>query len=218
MPTHDLTTKAAPLERFCVIGQRLDSPETFIRHVALYNGDTDRVEYGQPVDVAHMGPPLAANEKIDAHAAGSVPLTSEEIAAIETWIEKIEDEYRAVKPRAFVQYIVRPPFEDYRDRNTGVRRHRRFSCAGFVLDAHLQVEIELVATDEAGLPEVGRDEIGAAYPELARMDDQRRAWLGIPGDGPWRVVLAGYVLHALNRPTDKIRSEPYRARPGDCRF
>jgi hypothetical protein len=99
-----------------------------------------------------------------------------------------------------------------------VRRYRRYSCAGFVLDAHLQVEIELVETDEASLPEVGRDEIGAAYPELARMDDQRRTWLGIPGDGPWRVLLAGYVLHALNRPTDKIRSEPYRARPGDCRF
>ena len=37
----------------------------------------------------------------------------------------------------------------------------------------------------------------------------------IPGDGPWPVVLAGYVLNSLNRDEDEIRSAPYNATAGD---
>jgi hypothetical protein len=38
---------------------------------------------------------------------------------------------------------------------------------------------------------------------------------GIPGEGPWPVVLAGYVINALVRPEEEIRRVPHTARLGD---
>jgi hypothetical protein len=55
------------------------------------------------------------------------------------------------------------------------------------------------------------------HPSFAGLldSDRMREELGIPGDGPWRVVLAGYVMNALDRPESAIRSLRYSPRPGD---
>jgi len=162
-----------------------------------------------------MGPPLQTDGAIRVHAAGRVPLTVEEITRIEAWIEKIVDEYQAADVQGRQQYVIHPPWEDRRDQNTGVRRYRRFSCAGFVLDAYSQVDIELLEIEEAALPGVDRETLLVAYPRIDRVDLGR---FGLHGDGPWRIVLAGYVLHALNRATQEVRQEPYRAKPGNGFF
>jgi len=99
-----------------------------------------------------------------------------------------------------------------------VRRYRRFSCAGFVLDAHRQVEINLLLVDEEALqalPEVDEQMLVLAYPDANR---RRLHRLGVPGNGPWRIILAGYVFHALDRTSQQIRDRPYQAKPGDERF
>jgi len=79
------------------------------------------------------------------------------------------------------------------------------------------VGIELIQIDANSLPNVERTTIMSAYPlaegHVALLQD----W-GLEGDGPWKVVLAGYVLHALNRSTEEIRQEPYRAKAGDEHF
>ena len=72
----------------------------------------------------------------------------------------------------------------------------------------------LLAIDEETLPEVPRQTLEAAYPVFLDNPD-RRERLGLQGDGPWRVVLAGYLLHALDRTGDEIRAEPYVAKSGD---
>lgn len=115
------------------------------------------------------------------------------------------------------QYIVDPPWHDVRDSVTGVRRYRRFSCAGFVLDSHLQIDIELLDLDDGVLPEVDKKMLESAYPDVARKGADLEDY-GVGGDGPWRIVLAGYVLHALNRPSERIRHEPYQAQSGDELF
>jgi len=155
---------------------------------------------------------------MSAHAAGSVPLTVDGISEIEVWMAIIQDEYDVASARRFGQYVVHPPFDDVRDANTGVRRFRRFSCTGFVLDAHRQVGIELLVLDEAVLPELSESDLVSAYPEITRVPAELPAKLGVHGEGPWRVVHAGYVRHALNRPSDAIRAQPHRARPTDSRF
>ena len=70
------------------------------------------------------------------------------------------------------------------------------------------------------LPLVGLDALKAQYPRFARFLDRPdvRDELGIGGDGPWPVVLAGYILNGLARPEREIRTTPYLARPGDEYF
>jgi hypothetical protein len=56
-----------------------------------------------------------------------------------------------------------------------------------------------------------------AYPGIAHQS-RLREHLGIPGDGPWPVVLAGYVLHALNRTKEDVRRRPYSPSRNDATF
>jgi hypothetical protein len=161
-----------------------------------------------------MSPPLSDGDNLQVHAAGFVPLTNDEINELALWIEERKDEYRAGGALSGPeQYVISPAWEDVRDNNTGVRRYRRYSCAGFVLDGHLQVEIELLETDADSLPEVSRESLELAYGRIRHPSSVM--CFGLRGEGPWRIVLPGYVIRALNRSEDEIRSVPYRAEPGD---
>lgn len=217
MPAFDLAEQAASLSRFDVVGQHSEEVPKFVRHVALFNLDNRDVDHGGTVDVVHMGPPLKTGKQLSADVAGRVPLTNDEINAIETWIEKVADEYRDHKVRGRRQYRIDPPWKDVSDKNTGVRRYRQYSCAGFVLYAHLRVDVSLLMIDKERLPEVSRETLEAAYPDDFRSPDLLSRF-GLQGNGPWPVVLAGYVLHALDRSSDEIRAEPYVAQSGDELF
>lgn len=220
MPAFGLAQGPHTLTRYDVVGEHAATPARFIRHVALHEVEHGAINHGQRVDVVHMGPPLEIDGKISAHAAGRVPLRTPEIRQIEVWIEKIRDEYikSNVAANRRRQYVIHPPWEDYRDPTTGVRRYPRFSCAGFVLDAHRQVDVNLIDIKEEGLrllPEVDEQTLALAYPGVSFQHLDR---FGIKGRGPWRIVLAGYVLHALNRTNERIRRRPYQAKSGDERF
>ena len=97
----------------------------------------------------------------------------------------------------------------------GVHFHELLNAIGRIF--HHQVNIELLNIDEGVLPDVDKQTIISAYPNVGRNSERLRRF-GLEGDGPWRVVLAGYVLHALNRPTIQIRREPYQAQHGDEQF
>ncbi len=212
MPTFNFDQGPQMLSLYDVVGQRTDGQTRFVKHVGLFGEDNQSVKIGDEVSVLHMGPPLEQGGAIKVHVAGHVPLTNDEIKIIDTWFEKIVDEYPRLPEE---QFVIRPPWKDQRDSNNGSRRYRRYSCAGFVLDSHRQVDIELLQIDEGSLPDVYPQTIMLAYglnpgPLLSAF--------GLEGDGPWKVVLAGYVLHALNRTTNQIRQEPYQAKEGDEQF
>jgi hypothetical protein len=217
MPAFDLAKQTATLSRFDVVGQHSETPPGFVKHVALLNADEREVGCEDTVHVVHMGPPLETDRQLSAAVAGRIPLTNDQINCIDTWIAKIKDEYQLEKARRRQQYIIDPPWKDVRDENTGVRRYRRYSCAGFVLYTHLQVNISLLIIDKEELPEVTRQTLEAAYPDVFRSPVLLNRF-GLQGSGPWRVVLAGYVLHALDRNSDEIRAEPYLAQGGDELF
>ncbi len=216
MPAFDLSLGPETLGRHDVVGEYTDSRHGLVKHVALHKADDCMVNYDQSVDVVHMGPPLKRDSIMNAHVAGRIPLKESEVKRIEAWIEKVADEYQQANATRKRQYIIHPPWEDYRDPNTQVRRYRRFSCAGFVLDAHNQVDIELLRIDEQSLPEVDAQTLREAYPQIDDLSTLEP--FGISGEGPWRIVLAGYVVHALNRSSEEIRQGPYQARKGDEHF
>ena len=214
MPAFDLADQTATLSRFDVVGMHSERSPGFVKHVALLNSDDREVNFADTVDVVHIKPPLRTDDSLCAHVAGRIPLTNDQINSIEAWIVKVDDELRAQNARRWKQYIIDPPWEDICDEDTGVRRYRRYSCAGFVLDAHLRVDVSLLMIDKEALPEVTRQTLEAAYPGVFHNRDLLDRF-GLQGNGPWRVVLAGYVLHALDRSRDEIRAEPYIAQGGD---
>lgn len=214
MPAFDLAEHTAALSRFDVVGQHSDEVTGFVRHVALFSQDSSDVNHGDTVDVVHMAPPLKTGDPLCVQVAGSIPLTNDEVRGIEAWFAKIKDEYQAQGARWRQQYIIDPLWQEIRDEKTGVRRYRKYSCAGFVLDAHLRVDVSLLVFDRQALPEVTRETLEAVYSDVFRSPALREQ-CGLPGDGPWRVVLAGYILHAMDRSGDAIRQEPYTVQPGD---
>ena len=217
MPPIDLEQGPQTLSPYDVVGQRAEGQTYFVTHVGFHAGGNQSVQAGGDVSAVHMRPPLKLGEPIKVHVAGHEPFTNDEITEIFSWIEEIADEYHKEGLGRREQYIIHPPWEDNCDSNTGVRRYRRYSCAGFVLDGHLQVDIELLQIDADALPNVNRSTIISAYP-YAEQHPMLLSENGLEGDGPWKVVLAGYVMHALNRPTVQIRQGPYRAKEGDEQF
>ncbi len=217
MPAFDLAEQTATLSRFDVVGMHSETSSGFVQHVALLNSKDREVYCGDVVRVVHMGPPLEKDRQLGADVAGRIPLTNDQINSIKTWIAKVEDEYQAANAGTGRQYVINPHWKDICDKNTGVRRYRRYSCAGFVLYAHLQVDISLLIIEKEELPEVTRQTLEAAYPDVFRSPVLLNRF-GLQGNGPWRVVLAGYVLHSLDRSSDEIRAKPYLAQAGDEHF
>ena len=96
--------------------------------------------------------------------------------------------------------------------------YRRFSCVGFVIEAYRAAGIDLLITDENDLPLISYQELRRVYPLLGRLATNRRKQFGIVGDGPFRIVLPGYLFHSLTRTYGVIRRKPYKPRSGDEQF
>jgi len=223
-------TQATPFREYSVVGEYAETGlRSFVRHVAI-------LKNGQPlvgparVEVYHMGPPIVAGDKsaaavsfdqrsCRADVVADIALDAEEREAIEDWLAEVEKQDRS-GVEAFQQYVVMPHLEWVRSAETGRRIRQRFSCAGFVIECYGAAEIVLIDT-KAELPEVDEELLAFAYPDLAKLEraDERirtrygfkgREDLGLHGQGPWRVVLAGYLFHSLKRATaDNPRPAPY---------
>ena len=213
------TSTTAPA--YCIVGMYSDPADAqFVRHVAIL-AEESPLESGKAAAVWHMGPPLVAGKRtrmsrgatlecpIHLFATASLDLDDQE--GIEDWLEEVDKEPPQDNP--FKRYVVRPHWDWHTAPETARPLYRRFSCAGFVLECYKSIGIDLVNTEERGLPDVEFNILVKAYPQIARKRVLERQGLtrddlGIPGDGPWRIVLAGYVFHAL----DRIRDED--PRPG----
>lgn len=208
--------------QFAAVGL-YDTPPPFVRHVALLS-ETTTLQHGmQNVLVWHMGPPLITGARTSAgrvrerlrrmtvHIAGYVELTPDEVEGIVTWLADVDQEDRPLdlSPETRqAQYIVAPHVRWHTAEN-GMPLYRRFSCVGYVIECYRSVQINLIDDSLPGnLPEVSLDIIIEAYGQDAT-DEERRTTIGIPGPGPWRIILAGYVFHSLNRPSEAIRQTPH---------
>ena len=217
MPARRIGGDKLLVRKFDVVGQ--DSVETseFVGHVGLANEEKDSSGSLPVVPMVHMGPPLsqgAASGPIS--AIGAVGLTVEEALQIQVFVNEQLLEYESAKAGRRQQYVIAPHMKEEKSRD-GTIICRRYNCAGFVIEAYRSAGVDFIQTAQESLPPVYRSTLEIQYPDMARLlvKSKTREEFGIPGDGPWRLMLAGYVLNALDRDENELRSVPYTPSAGD---
>jgi len=220
MPAQRLTNRPVRLDRFDAVAEDSQSVVNFVCHVGLALEAHEAICRGEQVAVVHMKPPYQKPGWMAADSVGSAALTVDEANQIELYLDQIESEYDAAarRPDWRQQYVVHPHVKPWCSKD-GTPLWLRFSCAGLVIESYREAGIDLVS--EERLPSVYPKALDEAYPELApvrEVSSRRREYLGIPGEGPWPVVLAGYVLHALKRTSEEIRHAPYVPSHDDATF
>jgi hypothetical protein len=211
-----------PVGRYDIIGEYSKTgPGDFIRHVGLAVNSVAGIGDNEIISVAHMGPPLENSGTMSAQIVGSANLTVDDIEQIRIFIDERLPEHAAAVKRSgkHKTYVVRPHVQAEPGRD-GTVIFYRYSCAGFIIEAYRSAGIRFIETAEDKLPLVSLELIMKAYADLFLHGDRPKArkLMGIEGDGPWRVILAGYILHALNRPDEMLRQTPYQPVAGNESF
>ena len=211
MPATRLKINPCAVSQFDVAGLDSAAAENFIRHVGLTGAADQALVLGKELALVHMAPPLLTERKC-VDAIGCADLDDEETSFIKVFVDELRNEFEAAKLRSDQQYIIAPHY--VMDLELLVPR---FSCAGFVIQAYREAEIDLVETDESRLPSVTIETLCVAYPDQEKLlrSEKVRTKFGLSESGPWNVLLAGYVLNALNRTRSEIRSGPYTPKMGD---
>jgi len=220
MPAQRLTDEPVRLERFDVLGEDSESVPGFVCHVGLAIETKEALSLGEQVSVWHMGPPLENPGSMAANSLGSAVLTVDEANQIQLYLDEIEFEYDAAprRPNWLQQYVVHPHVKPWCAKD-GTPLWLRFSCAGLVIESYGDAGIDLVSQED--IEDMDAEVLDKAYPRFAPvtgLSPRRREYLGIPGKGPWPVLLAGYVLHALDRTAEDIRLAPYQPTLNDATF
>ena len=226
MPSYRVAGSTVSLAIFDVVGQ--DGAEHgFIGHtgIAESTGSHDVAK----IAVLDMGPPLHGQGgpgRLRANVLGSACLTDDEVRKIKTFVDCHSSEHLlflqlstsqliAAAPRMYcVHPHAAPLFED-----DGRYARMRFSCAGFVFEAYRKARIQLL--DPNTLPRVDLAVIRAGYPGQIHLMESGRIRpedLGLAGDGPWPVLLCGYLFHALNRDKVAVRRDRYAPSAADRYF
>lgn len=164
--------------------------------------------------VNDMRPPLsleAGNSMASDVAAWLADLSVEEVRGIDRWLHLLRTQVRTNPPKYPLQDYTIFPYYQKRDPVTG-RSVDKYSCVGFVIRAYEQVRIILIKDDN--LPAINREVLESVYGETMIKIALRKKLL--EGDGPWRILLPGYVMHALAQPN--ARSASYSPQVGDWSF
>lgn len=222
MPSQRLSSESsliAPM--YSVVGVYAGDNGNFIRHLALLAVESS-LSFGNDAPVWQMGPPLVVGEqskqeagvdddRCKVHLVAYTDLELDDIAGMRTWLAEIDKERRPQGLRGGIeQYTVHPPVIPVVDEISRVVRYRRFSCVGLILECYREgAGITLIDWKCGELPDVTMDSIVAIYGENLRAKAMVRDFWGIPGNGPWQVALAGYVLHSLDRPASEVRAGPH---------
>ncbi len=213
MPSQRLTGSPLRAGLYFIIGEDDDGTENYLKHVGLHKRETD-LKKDDEAEVLHMRPPFQVDGSIRSHVVGNAALTKEEAMSIKDWLAESKDEFERLKVSSSLnQYIVRPYSEVVRNNNTGRKRYLRFSCCGLIVECFRAAGIMLLDLDESRMPDVELARLKDAY--VLPDNEKVLARFGLAGPGPFKVVMPGYLFHALNREPGTIRSTPYAAQPGD---
>lgn len=213
MPSYHHARGLPSLRHYDVLGATQGTEADFVVHAGLSNGGD--VIHGM-AEVIDMGPPLHSSDqpyRMSVAAAGQAELTDDEVQKIRTFVDRHANEHQAyaaarareVFRRIPEMYIVLPHAAPLLEAD-GRYARVRFSCAGFVVEAYKAARIPTVDTES--LPNVDLREIELAYPEIENRPRLRNA-VGLTDDGPWPVLLCGYLFHALDRTPEAIRQVAY---------
>ncbi len=147
---------------------------------------------------------------------GAAGLTDDHVRQIEVFVDEQLLELEAARTSRRDQYIIAPHVKE-RKSDDGTNICHRYNCAGFVVEAYRSVGVEFIQTAPSLLPPVALSTLTDQYPDQVTFlkKPENRERFGIPGEGPWPVMLAGYVVNALDRSVVDIRKRPYLPVPGD---
>jgi hypothetical protein len=216
MPVMRPNGEMAFVKLYDVIGKDSESEKYFVRHLGFADEQKDNVKKGVEIRAKHMNPPFKQSS-IQIDVIGSAGLSADMVQNIKIFLDERESEYNAhLKRRDWLkQYIACPHKKDVLGRD-GTIIYSRYSCAGFVVEGYEEAKIELINIEN--LPLVTESLLGKVFEELSRLNSDQRNELGIVGNGPWPVLLPGYVMHSLNRPVEEIQDGPYQPKHGDEKF
>lgn len=226
MPSYRVAKGVISLGLFDVVGEDGGEP-AFVGHTGLANSAGS--QNAARIPVLDMQPPLHGQDtpgQIRADVVGSAILTDDDVQKIKTFIDRHANEHRLflqlsrseLITAAPEMYCILPHARPF-DEDDGRYARMRFSCAGFVFEAYKKARIKLL--DPNALPPVDIADIRLCYPNQIRLMEDGRVSpedLGLAGDGPWPVLLCGYLFHALNRDGDAVRREPYVPSVADRHF
>ncbi|MDQ3330995.1 MAG: hypothetical protein M3552_10120 [Planctomycetota bacterium] len=165
-------------------------------------------------EASRTQPKVVSQSPVD--IVSDIDLTGEQFEAIADWLAVVDKERRpnASNPIGQMrQYVIAPHVKWHPPEDP---LYRRFNCVGFVIECYKSAGISVIDT-EAELPDVDLATLRKAYPgqlekiELIKNDRVRQKLkedLGIPGDGPWKIILPGYVFRSLERATPDTPRPP----------
>lgn len=213
MPANRVSDVGITISRSDVVGADSASERQYISHVALSEQDVSLVKIGDSIDTNHMGPPLQHGYEMEVHVHATADLSDDELNQIQLFIDEHHNEQEAQQRQALKTYVIHPHAVLSEDGS-----FRRFSCAGYVVEAYEEAGINLIDM-EYELPLVNLDSLMHAY-EGMRLENhpQLRALCGLSGEGPWPVLLPGYIFHSMVRQTAVIKATPYQPTAGDEKF
>ena len=218
MPSRRVTEPSISVRLFDVIGADSDQ-DGFICHVGLARpqGEYER----SSVSVMDMAPPMRATGQMKSDVLGTADLTEDEVRRIKDFVDRHEGEHAAIQmlgPKSFPKVYCLVPHACPFFEEDGRYARMRFSCAGFVFEAYKRARIVLF--EEQQMPPITIGKIKEAYHREARLLEVQatRESLGLAGDGPWPLMLCGYIFHSLGRDPGVVRGTPYVIRAGDERF
>lgn len=199
---HVTTTQSPAAPQFAVVGY-YNYNRTAVLHAALLREDRAAIRVGQKVPVFEMGlnmlvvGPLTTSQlestpTMEPEVIGYVNLSSDERKQLSLRLSEL-DKDTAASGSGFLLFPHAIP------------SRRQFSCIGFVYDCYDSCNIQLV--DISTLPDVYADFMSNLFPSLAR--ERNRIAHGLTGNGPWKILLPGYVFHSLSRSDVDIRRHPF---------
>lgn len=217
MPAMRLADQPVAIRRFDVAGKDAQGLPCFVQHAGLSLEFRDELCKGDMLRLIHMMPPFRSDEEGSTiQTVGTADLTADELLELQVFVDERQGEYQAARLRPDGEYVIRPHAKPHREAD-GTVTYWRYNCAGFVIEAYASIEIDLVDTDESSLPLVPKELVAAVYGETAIRLARSRDF-GIDGDGPWPIVMAGYVLNSLNRDADEVRKGSHTPTLDDCYF
>jgi hypothetical protein len=215
MPVQHLTDAPTSVNQFDVAAIESPGMVGHISHVGLCAEKLFHLSIRQRfLKLVHMRPPLKTEDlEHPIHSVGSATLNADEMSQIQLFIEELTGEYEAQMVRGRQPWLIRPHHVAEDEEFS----FPRFSCAGFVIEAYREANIDLLDTSDDALPLVSLDLLKQVYADSIRQLENPivRSRFGLNGEGPWPIVLSGYVMHSLSRPSPVIRSELFQASPGN---
>lgn len=181
-----------------------------VGHVALLAADAE-LGPATGTSVYQMGKRLEIDPptSMNVDAVAWLPLSATEEQQIDVWLDDMKTR------TARCTYLAFPDAGTRADPITGNVTGFTFSCAGFVRTAYRDGAGLDLTGPQGTWPEVDAATVRAVW--AIPVDAERRVldFVGLSGPGPWRILLPGYLMHALSVGRYRL---PYTPSPTDVSF